>query len=221
MVNKVLCSTCGRVHGGEVHASCREAAAPTARYQRCSFCGHIYDAAALPSCPRHPAPQADRLQTAAGQAMPALPAPPRDDGAGAATATVPWRLTLRRLLFSFRGRIGRGAYLVGSLLTWIIVYGAMFLVLMLGTILGLIEPSRAGASGQELDVLVLPSVGLFLWCGLALSAKRCHDMDCSAAALLWGIVPIASIVLCLWLLLGAGSDGPNRWGNTMRWRGAG
>lgn len=79
------------------------------------------------------------------------------------------------LLFSFRGRINRLQYWVGSLAVGV---GSALLIFMLAVIAGVGVPmdKHAGLQGGVAVILIIGIVGLVSgWCGLALQTKRFHD----------------------------------------------
>ena len=91
-------------------------------------------------------------------------------------------------LFSFEGRIGRGAYLL-SLFAYVVAYAILFLYIDL-------------AYNPTIEFLFFIPLLWFLW---AQGAKRCHDLGNSG----WmQIVPFYVI----WLILEGGMRGENKYG---------
>jgi uncharacterized membrane protein YhaH (DUF805 family) len=109
-------------------------------------------------------------------------------------------LSLRQMLFSFKGRIPRRSFWGFSLL----MYGMYFLFL-LGVSSINHEPAES-LIGIVAHVLVL-------WTLLAISGKRWHDRDKSAWWSLVSLVPVAgpffNFIECGFL---RGTAGPNRFG---------
>jgi uncharacterized membrane protein YhaH (DUF805 family) len=104
--------------------------------------------------------------------------------------------SLRALFFSFRGRIPRGAFLLGSLLL-----GLAFVLLFL-----LLD--RVASHGATL-LLYLP----FFWALAALLAKRLHDRGKSPLWLLILLVPLfGPLWIALELCAFPGTAAENRYG---------
>jgi uncharacterized membrane protein YhaH (DUF805 family) len=129
---------------------------------------------------------------------------------------------LRTTLYSFEGRIGRLRYFGYGLLA----------VLLNGIIMG-IGAGLATETPLVIPGTVLASAGFvsMVWCGVALAAKRLHDMDLSAHHLWWiyGLSALGGVLqglshgfavllaafefgVGIWLLFKRGTDGPNRFG---------
>ncbi len=114
----------------------------------------------------------------------------------------------KNLLFSFEGRVGRGAYwglVVASLLLFGLLGGASVMSLMSGA-----DPAAA-AGGTSVAMMVVPL--LLLWPALAIQAKRWHDVDKSAWWILINLVPVVGGLIAL-VFNGfiAGTPGANRFG---------
>ncbi|SER16712.1 Uncharacterized membrane protein YhaH, DUF805 family [Amphritea atlantica] len=109
-------------------------------------------------------------------------------------------LTLKQILFSFEGRIGRKTFwlasLASALVTWAITAG---LVAML---VAAINTSSDPASGIityiALTFLLCIPTG---WIGLALQAKRWHDRNKSAW---WILIMFVPLIGPFWVLIEAG-----------------
>ncbi len=114
-------------------------------------------------------------------------------------------MSLSKTLFSYEGRIPRSIfwyYVVAAAVVWVI---ARFADSAVGASTG------AGTSGYGCFTVFLALLQIAT--GLAVGAKRCHDLDRSAWYLLWGLIPIIGD---LWLLyqLGfrKGTEGQNLYG---------
>jgi uncharacterized membrane protein YhaH (DUF805 family) len=132
------------------------------------------------------------------------------------------RLTMRQVMFSFRGRIGRATYIRGialNLIVGLITIGA-----------GIWLCQAHDTFGVGIILLVIGGIGMF-WCGIALQVKRLHDLGFQGANVLWILLlglacrpvslasNLAGLLLCLaslaiglCLLAWSGSDKPNRYG---------
>jgi uncharacterized membrane protein YhaH (DUF805 family) len=145
--------------------------------------------------------------------LPNIPAPPAPQAP---------ELTIRKLLFSFDGRIGNWAYLVGVLLPIAALFvGGLIVTIVYFAFQDLFGPIPRG-SGLDAFLGVV-GVGLLIvgmivwfWTKLAVAVKRCHDMNVTGAILLVCLIPYVGFLVFLWLLFGPGSAGANRWGDTMR-----
>lgn len=125
------------------------------------------------------------------------------------------------LLFSFQGRIGRAKFF------WTSCISITPYILCVLAVLAYAHVPITSVSGTLIRLALAPP---FVWIGLALTAKRLHDLDLSAKHLLW-IMPtsfggnlavssssqivsmVASLVLELWLIFKRGTPGPNRYGS--------
>ncbi len=114
-----------------------------------------------------------------------------------------------RKFFSFRGRIGRGAFWGISLTGLLIEFGV-------GAGLGSV-PATVNEEGTTYTLLMLLVSVLFLAglvIQLATSAKRWHDRGKSGW---WGLINVIPIIGALWALIEqgflAGTDGYNKYGS--------
>ena len=117
---------------------------------------------------------------------------------------------LRKLLFSFDGRVGRAPY-------WLVLLAVLFIdSVAFGAVGGFelfdgdsITVERKGASRFWPLLVVLPS----LWIGLVVSVKRWHDRNKSGR---WVLLTLVPVVGWLWTLVECGflkgTTGPNRFG---------
>ena len=117
-------------------------------------------------------------------------------------------MSWKSLLFSFEGRVGRGAYW-GLFVVSLLLFGALSAFSVMSA---LNSPDPAAASGGP-SVLVLIVALVFLWPALAIQAKRWHDVDKSAWWILIALVPVVGGLIAL-IFNGfiAGTPGSNRFG---------
>jgi uncharacterized membrane protein YhaH (DUF805 family) len=54
--------------------------------------------------------------------------------------------------------------------------------------------------------------GLLFWVQIAVSVRRLHDLDKSGWVLVWSIVPVAGLIILIWLVVRSGTPGQNRFG---------
>jgi uncharacterized membrane protein YhaH (DUF805 family) len=101
--------------------------------------------------------------------------------------------------FSFTGRRGRLSYLLTSLLAFVLIW---FLTVALSGA----EPNPAASL-----LLAAGSIGC-VWCSLAITAQRFHDLGASGwwAALLY--VPLVGLIVWFVLLLAPGQKTANAFG---------
>jgi uncharacterized membrane protein YhaH (DUF805 family) len=118
------------------------------------------------------------------------------------------------LLFSFQGRVRRLHY-------WLTAIGAGVAVVIIG---GILVGMSGLASGHPNPIVMLPLIAIYaayIWIGLALGVKRCHDRDKSGWFLLIGLIPfIGGVWLFIELGLLDGTPGPNQYGPSPKGLGA-
>lgn len=127
---------------------------------------------------------------------------PSNESRGPATA----RLSTSQVLFSFKGRIGRGTL-------WA-VWGCMFVASLL---VALINQALATSVSPEAPLLLVVPYVLFACCvGLALQVKRWHDLEYTGWITAFAFVPFVNLVYLLvaFVYLGCieGTRGPNKYG---------
>ena len=135
--------------------------------------------------------------------------------------------------FALSGRIRRWRYLFYSVLLW---FGVLLLALLSIPLVDIARHPKAAS------ILLIVVIGLFwLWAGMALVAKRLHDLDRTAWHYVWmfllpalltggwsfhwsGSVDarwsvsfgyatgIVPLLATLYLIFARGTDGPNRYG---------
>ncbi len=110
-------------------------------------------------------------------------------------------LTMKQILFSFSGRVGRKTYW----LTWL---GMIALMMVLGGLLTLV-----GVSEDTLNAAIFIVYLPFIWVSLAVQVKRWHDRNKSGW---WVFIAIIPIIGPLWALIEngflAGDAGLNDYG---------
>jgi uncharacterized membrane protein YhaH (DUF805 family) len=113
-----------------------------------------------------------------------------------------------QLLFSFDGRIGRGAYW-GFVLALVVVFA-----ILCGVLFMTMDFSNPEA-GMGLGGVLLTVAGLaVIWPSLAVQAKRWHDVDKSAWWILIGLVPaVGGLIALVFNGFIPGTPGPNKYGN--------
>jgi uncharacterized membrane protein YhaH (DUF805 family) len=124
-------------------------------------------------------------------------------------------MSIKDLLFSFQGRIGRMPFWLASLgviVAFTVVYALIFGAMIASA--GMSEGgSGGGAMGSVMSIVGLVVSLVCLWIGLAVQAKRWHDQDKSAWWILINLVPavggLIALVMCGFL---EGTKGPNRFG---------
>jgi uncharacterized membrane protein YhaH (DUF805 family) len=114
----------------------------------------------------------------------------------------------KNLLFSFEGRVGRGAYW-GLVVFSLLLFGGMSVFTVMSAI-STGDPAQA-SGGASMAMMVAGLV--FLWPALAIQAKRWHDVDKSAWWILINLVPVVGGLIAL-VFNGfvAGSPASNQFG---------
>jgi uncharacterized membrane protein YhaH (DUF805 family) len=110
-------------------------------------------------------------------------------------------------IFSFNGRIGRLRYLAYSV-------GMMFLVALAMIPLAGVSAMTGDTQGMSLVGMLVMAV---LYIGLIVltvmfAKRRLNDLDRSGWWLLLNFVPIANILLSLYMVFFPGTEGSNNWG---------
>ena len=114
----------------------------------------------------------------------------------------------KSLLFSFEGRVGRGAYW-GLVVVSVVLFGGLGAFSVMSA---LNSPDPAAAGGGVSIAMMIASL-LFLWPALAIQAKRWHDVDKSAWWILINLVPaVGGLVALVFNGFIAGTPGTNRFG---------
>ena len=105
-------------------------------------------------------------------------------------------------IFSFNGRIGRLRYLAYA-------FGVPILMFVL---IGIVAAIAASISETFVGVVAALGGISVLVVGVSFGLRRLHDLDKSAWWLLLFIVPLANIILGLYMLFARGVDGSNQYG---------
>jgi|HubBroStandDraft_6_1064221.scaffolds.fasta_scaffold89936_4 uncharacterized membrane protein YhaH (DUF805 family) len=115
---------------------------------------------------------------------------------------------VRKLLFSFDGRVSRAPY-------WLVLLAVLFIDLVAFGAAGGFELFDGDTMAVECNdafwalLVVLPS----LWIGLVVTVRRLHDRNKSGR---WVLVNLVPVVGWLWTLIECGilrgTTGPNRFG---------
>ena len=114
----------------------------------------------------------------------------------------------KSLLFSFEGRVGRGAYW-GLVVVSVVLFGGLGAFSVMSA---LNSPHPSAASGGVSVAMMIASL-LFLWPALAIQAKRWHDVDKSAWWILINLVPaVGGLIALVFNGFVAGTPATNRFG---------
>lgn len=121
----------------------------------------------------------------------------------------PSEMTLGRLLFSFKGGIGVGKFWLGVVSIYILVFASIVLPTWIPDFLPKIPdflPNKVSdALSSILDKVPLWVI-LVIYTGLAVSVKRCHDLNASPWILLFHFIPIANLILLIYLGFNTGQE---------------
>ena len=127
-------------------------------------------------------------------------------------------MSLVRLLFSFQGRILRSQWWLAQIGVVLFIVVAATGIATLGAALGNdgpVDPNepQSQAFGPVFGLIVLAAIPVILWVNCAVTAKRWHDRDKSAAMVLIALIPVVG---GLWTTIECGflpgSPGTNRYG---------
>lgn len=116
-------------------------------------------------------------------------------------------IDFKEMLFSFKGRINRSTfwtYTLAMAVVQFIIYGFYFMIMKVAS-------SDFTSFTVVTSLLVLLAL-LFVWPGLALSVKRCHDRNKSGWFHLVSLVPLLGIWYIVEIFFLKGSDGYNQYG---------
>ena len=104
--------------------------------------------------------------------------------------------TIKEQYFSYHGRLNRKRYFFRSL-------AEIFVFVVLVILSVVIFP---------LMILVVPAAIAITVSGVMLTIRRFHDLDKSGWFYLFLFVPVADVIVSLYLVFAKGTDGPNRYG---------
>lgn len=114
----------------------------------------------------------------------------------------------KNLLFSFEGRVGRGAYW-GLMVASIVLFGGLTAM----SVMSALDAGDPAAGGGALQVVTMVAALVFLWPALAIQAKRWHDVDKSGWWILINLVPaVGGLIALVFNGFIAGTPGANRFG---------
>jgi len=118
--------------------------------------------------------------------------------------------TLVEKLFSFQGRLRRSSYWIYHLLQWVA------LCVVVGVFYGL----ALALTPDNPLIYVLMVIGIllyigFVWSGLSIGVRRCHDRNRSGWFLLASLIPLVGAI---WVFIELGfldgTQGPNQYGSS-------
>jgi uncharacterized membrane protein YhaH (DUF805 family) len=113
----------------------------------------------------------------------------------------------KTLLFSFEGRVGRGAYW-GLFIASVLLFGGLGALSVMSAL-----NSQDPAAGGGFSIVTMIASLLFLWPALAIQAKRWHDVDKSAWWILINLVPaVGGLIALVFNGFIAGTPATNRFG---------
>ncbi|MGH8172871.1 MAG: DUF805 domain-containing protein [Rhodanobacteraceae bacterium] len=114
----------------------------------------------------------------------------------------------KSLLFSFEGRVGRGAYW-GLVVVSVVLFGGLATM----SVMSALNSPDPAAAGGGISVVTLIASLVFLWPALAIQAKRWHDVDKSAWWILINLVPaVGGLIALVFNGFIAGTPATNRFG---------
>jgi len=118
-------------------------------------------------------------------------------------------VTLRQKLFGFQGRMGRRQYWGDAIAINVVFILTLVLIVMIARAREVPEGAIDGLTG----VLLFAALLFYVWTGICVTAKRCHDRNRSGWYQLMGIIPIFGwIGMLIELGFAAGTKGDNRFG---------
>jgi uncharacterized membrane protein YhaH (DUF805 family) len=107
-------------------------------------------------------------------------------------------MSFTQVLFSFEGRIGRGTF-------WAVSISYVVVGIVLNVVVG---PGGSEVLLGLFGLLFIP----VMWIFSATHAKRWHDLDKSGWMALTLLIPLANLLIHLFLGLASGTSGANKYG---------
>lgn len=123
---------------------------------------------------------------------------------------------MKTLLFSAKGRISRGSYLLGALA--LMVVAAVFTGATLAFQQAVTVPDDSGTMHMELwqlgifAALAVAYLVFMVWSGICLAVKRFHDLDVPGSQIFMFLVPFLNVWCMIRLIFFAGTPGSNKYG---------
>jgi uncharacterized membrane protein YhaH (DUF805 family) len=119
------------------------------------------------------------------------------------------------LLFGFNGRIGRGKYWLGILVTILVTgaaFAAAFSFIDVQSLANSDPEAMDPQATQQMLLLMYAAMIPGAYISLAVFAKRLHDMGYTGWLSLLSLVPLVGIVMFFWMGFAGGKEGPNEYG---------
>lgn len=112
-------------------------------------------------------------------------------------------MSIGEILFSFKGRIGRGTF-------WAAII-PMFIVSIVLQVAMVLAADQGGDPAGSIIMAIIVG-GFMAWISLAIYTKRWHDLDRSGWMNLTLLIPIVNLVMLLRLGVAAGTAESNKYG---------
>ena len=112
-------------------------------------------------------------------------------------------MSIGEILFSFKGRISRGAFWAAIIPMFIVS-----IVLQVAMVLA----AEQGGDPAGFIIMAIIVGGFMVWISLAIYTKRWHDLDKSGWMNLTLLLPILNFFILLFLGLAAGTADSNKYG---------
>lgn len=114
-------------------------------------------------------------------------------------------------LFSFKGKVSRSGYFLGLVkvvLMYIVICVIDLLLVTIVTVFKVVVLENSDAAVSNFLIYLGPGLGAILccWAGLALSVRRCHDINFSGWYVLFFFVPAVNLIF-IFLLFSTPSAG--------------
>lgn len=118
---------------------------------------------------------------------------------------------LTALLFSVRGRIGRGTFCI----SWLVAMAFLFAPIILLAAAGFLDTATEKQSDAEKMIIVIVVLLAFIlsaWAQIAVCVKRFHDLGQPGTAAVLVFIPIVGLLAILGLMLWPGTKERNEFG---------